>query len=135
MMLADARKNTKEWNVSGKTDQVPEDKLELYKRLIDAHPEIELKGGLKLPYTSCQGNMFSQLTKAGTVGLRLGKAEREAFIAEYDSALLVTYGTVMKEYVAVPDHLLRDTGKLLPYLEQSYAYAKTLKPKPRKRRT
>ncbi|MDE2859133.1 MAG: hypothetical protein OXN94_14915 [Chloroflexota bacterium] len=121
--------------MSGKTDQVPEDKLELYKRLIDAYPEIELKGGLKLPYTSCQGNMFSQLTKAGTVGLRLGKAEREAFIAEYDSALLVTYGTVMKEYVAVPDHLLRDTGKLLPYLEQSYAYAKTLKPKPRKRRT
>ncbi len=121
--------------MSDKADQVPPGKLELYKRLIDAHPEIELKGGLKLPYTSCQGHMFSQLTKAGTVGLRMGKVEREAFIAEYDSALLVTYGTVMKEYVAVPDHLLRDTGKLLPYLEQSYAYAKTLKPKPSKRKS
>ena len=32
--------------------QVPADKLALYKQLIDAHPEIELKGGLKLPYTS-----------------------------------------------------------------------------------
>lgn len=121
--------------MSDKGNQVPRDKLELYKRLINAHPEIELKGGLKLPHTSYRSHMFSQLSKAGAVGLRMGKAEREAFIAEYDSELLVTYGTVMKEYVAVPDHLLRDTAKLLPYLEQSYAYAKTLKPKPSKRRS
>lgn len=121
--------------MSDKADQVPADKLELYKRLIDSHPEIELKGGMKLPYTSYQGNMFSQLTKAGVVGLRLGKNERQAFIAAYDSGLLETYGTVMKEYVAVPDQLLHDTKKLLPYLEQSYAYAKTLKPKPSKRKT
>lgn len=112
--------------------QVPDDKLALYKQLIDAHPEIELKGGKKLPYTSYQGNMFSQLTKAGTVGLRMGKAEREAFFAEYDSDLLVTYGAKMKEYVAVPDDLLEDIDKLLHWLELSYAYAKTLKPKPGK---
>jgi len=114
--------------------QVPADKLALYKRLLDAHPEIELKGGLKLPYTSYQGNMFSQLTKAGVLGLRMGKAEREAFMVKYNSELLVTYGTVMKEYVAVPDELLEDAQRLLPYLEQSYAYAKTLKPQQRKRK-
>jgi len=120
--------------MSKQNGQVPADRLALYKRLIDAHPEIELRGGLKLPYTSYQGNMFSQLTKAGVLGLRMGKAEREAFIAEHDGALLVTYGTVMKEYVAVPDHLLEDTQRLLPYLETSYAYAKTLKPQQRKRK-
>ncbi|MDE2637193.1 MAG: hypothetical protein OXI30_12590 [Chloroflexota bacterium] len=42
--------------------QVPQDKLELYEQLLDLHPEIELKGGLKLPHTSYQGDMFSQLT-------------------------------------------------------------------------
>lgn len=120
--------------MSKQNDQVPADKLALYKDLIDAHPEIELKGGLKLPYTSFQGNMFSQLTKAGTVGLRMGKAERDAFIAKYDSDLLVTYGTIMKEYVAVPDQLLANTEALLPYLEQSYAYAQTLKAKPTARK-
>lgn len=120
--------------MSDKYGHVPDDKLALYKRLTDAHPEIELKGGTKLPYTSFNGNMFSQLTKSGTLGLRLGKAEREAFQAEFDSELLVTYGTVMKEYVAVPDPLLRDTARLLPYLELSYAYAKTLKPQARKRK-
>ncbi len=114
--------------------QVPEEKLALYKQLIDAHPEIELKGGKKLPYTSYEGNMFSQLTKAGTVGLRLRKAEREAFLAEFEGDLLVTYGTVMKEYVAVPDQLLQDTASLLPWLELSLAYAKTLKPQARKRK-
>ncbi|MCY3832392.1 MAG: hypothetical protein OXG85_05210 [Chloroflexi bacterium] len=120
--------------MSKQSDQVPADKLALYKRLLDAHPEIELKGGLKLPYTSYQGNMFSQLTKAGVLGLRMGKAERNAFIAEFDTALLETYGTVMKEYAAAPDCLLEDTERLLPYLEQSYAYAKTLKPQQRKRK-
>ena len=121
--------------MNSKYGNVPEDKLTLYKQLIDAHPDIELRGGVKLPYTSHQGNMFSQLTKAGTVGLRLGQAEREAFLADFDSELLVTYGTVMKEYVAVPDHLLQDTARLLPYLELSYAYAKTLKPRARKRKS
>ena len=120
--------------MSKNSGQAPPDKLELYKQLLGLHPEIELKGGLKLPYTSYQGNMFSQLTKAGVLGLRLGKAEREAFLAEYESGLLETYGTVMKEYVAVPEQLLEDAQRLLPYLEQSYAYAKTLKPQPRKRK-
>lgn len=121
--------------MSDKYGHVPEEKLALYKQLVDAHPEIELKGGTKLPYTSHEGNMFSQLTKAGTVGLRLGKVEREAFLAEFDCELLVTYGTVMKEYVAVPDHLLQVTASLLPYLELSFAYAKTLKPQKRKRKS
>ncbi len=120
--------------MSKHSSQVPADKLALYRQLIDAHPEIELRGGLKLPYTSHQGNMFSQLTKSGMLGLRMGKAERAAFLAEFDGGLLETYGTIMKEYVAVPDHLLEDTQRLLPYLEQSYAYAKTLKPQQRKRK-
>lgn len=120
--------------MSKNSGQVPPDKLERYKQLLDLHPEIDLKGGLKLPYTSYQGNMFSQLTKAGVLGLRLGLAEREAFLEKYDCRLLETYGTVMKEYVAVPDQLLEDAQRLLPWLERSYAYAKTLKPQPRKRK-
>lgn len=46
----------------GKTpDQVPEDKLELYKKLIDAQPDIELKGGLKL----VEGRTELTLTHSG----------------------------------------------------------------------
>jgi TfoX/Sxy family transcriptional regulator of competence genes len=40
------------------------------------------------------------------------------------------YGTVMKEYVLIPDKLLNSQKELKKYFELSYAYAKTLKPKP-----
>ena len=114
--------------------EVPQDKLDLYRKLIDTHPEIELKGGKKLPYTSFNGNMYSQLNKAGKVGLRLGKAEREAFIQKYNSKLLESYGVILKEYVEVPDDLLENTEELKPYLVMSYVYAQTLKPKPTKKK-
>lgn len=36
----------------------------------------------------------------------------------------------MKEYVLIPDKLLNSPKELKKYFELSYAYAKTLKPKP-----
>jgi TfoX/Sxy family transcriptional regulator of competence genes len=36
----------------------------------------------------------------------------------------------MKEYVTVPDSLLKNTKELQKYLELSYRYIETLKPKP-----
>ena len=41
----------------------------------------------------------------------------------------------MKEYVTVPDSLLKDTKTLRKYLELSYAYIKTLKPKSTKKKS
>ena len=38
-----------------------------------------------------------------------------------------------KEYVAVPGDLLERTAELVPYLELSFRYAQSLKPKPTKR--
>ena len=116
------------------SDTVPQDKLDLYIKLIDTHPEVELKGGAKLPYTSHNGNMFSLLTKEGAVGLRLGNEEREAFIEKYDTKLVEQYGAVMREYVEVPDDLLANTDELALYLAMSYAYAQTLKPKATKKK-
>jgi len=40
----------------------------------------------------------------------------------------------MEEYVAVPDSLLKHTKELQKYLALSYEYAKTLKPKPTKKK-
>jgi hypothetical protein len=112
--------------------EVPQASIDLYKRLIDTHPEIELKGGKKLPNTSVNGNMFSFVSKAGKIALRLGKAEREAFIKKYDSKLAENYGVVMKEYVEVPDELLSNLDELAPYLALSYEYTQMLKPKKKK---
>lgn len=112
--------------------EIPEDKLKLYDELIASHPDIERKGKTN-PYTSLNGHMFSHLSKTGTMGLRLPKGEREMFLEKYKTTLYESYGAVMKEYVTVPDGLLKNTEELKAYLDKSYEYIKSLKPKPVKR--
>lgn len=113
--------------------QVPKDKLELYDKLVATHPDIERKG-VTSPYTSHNGNMFTYLSKTGTLGMRLPKEEREAFLIKYKTTLFEQHGAVMKEYVTVPDELLQNTEALKVYLDISYAYVQTLKPKPTKKK-
>ena len=43
-------------------------------------------------------------------------------------------GTVMKEYVTVPETLLKDTKAVQKHLAVSYAYVKTLPPKASKKK-
>jgi len=112
-----------------KKPDIPADKLALYDKLIATHPEIERKGAAN-PYTSLNGHMFSLLLgPKGVMALRLPKNEREKFLKKYDTTLYEAYGAVMREYVTVPDSLLKNTKGLEKYLAMSYAYVKTLKPK------
>jgi TfoX/Sxy family transcriptional regulator of competence genes len=114
-------------------ETTPPEKVELYERLIATRPEVERKGA-KFPYTSLNGNMFTILSPPGVLALRLASADREAFLEKYKTGLHESHGTVMKEYVRVPDDLLARTDELKPYLALSYEYAKTLRPKPTTRR-
>ena len=111
-----------------KTAGAPPDKVELYEKLVATNPKAERKGAA-FPYTSLNGHMFSILTKDGTLALRLPEKEREAFLKKYKTKLSVQYGTVMKEYVEVPDALFKKTGELKKYFALSYAYVGSLKPK------
>jgi len=120
--------------MSPKKSPIPADKVALYEKLLSAVPEIERKGADN-PYTSLNGNMFSLLlSPEGRMALRLSEEEREKFLKKYKTTLFEAYGTVMKEYVAVPDDLLKKTKELQKYLLISYEYAKTLKAKPTKKR-
>jgi TfoX/Sxy family transcriptional regulator of competence genes len=110
----------------------PSENEVLYDKLIATLPQVERKGAAN-PYTSLNGNMFTLLHE-GRLALRLPAAEREAFLKKYKTRLYEAYGTQMKEYVSVPDDLLRKTKDLEKYLAMSYAYAKTLKPKPTKKK-
>jgi TfoX/Sxy family transcriptional regulator of competence genes len=115
-----------------KKSPIPADRVDLYEKLLASIPEIERKGADN-PYTSLNGNMFSLLlSPSGRLALRLPKEEREEFLKKHKTTLFEAYGAVMKEYVAVPDELLKKTKALGKYLALSYEYAKTLKPKPTK---
>ncbi|MFQ5832301.1 MAG: hypothetical protein ACE5H4_06350 [Candidatus Thorarchaeota archaeon] len=114
--------------------EVPKDKLELYDKLIATNPEIERKGKT-MPYTSHNGHMFTHLSKSGVLGIRLPKEEREGFLEKYNTILLEQHGAIMKEYVTVPDDQLENTEELKKYLDLSFEYVKTLKPKPSKKKS
>ena len=120
--------------MSKPSPKAPAESVALYETLLATIPEIDRKGAT-MPYTSVNGNMFSLLTADGTLALRLPEAEREAFLERYETTLCVQYGAVMKEYVTVPASLLKNTRALAKYLDISYRYACSLKPKPTTKRT
>src|SRR5262249_8384023 len=115
-------------NVGKSVPKAPAESVALYDALLATNAAIERKGAT-MPYTSINGNMFSLLTPDGTLALRLPAADREAFLKRYDTALCVQYGAVMKEYVRVPASLLQNTRALAKYLDVSYRYARSLRPK------
>lgn len=112
----------------------PQDKVGLYDQLIETNPNIERKG-VSMPYTSLNGHMFTYLSKTGSLGIRLPKEGREDFLEKYNTTLYESHGAIMKEYVTVPDELLENTDELKTYLDLSYEYVKTLKPKPTKKKS
>jgi hypothetical protein len=117
-----------------KKNNIPADKLELYEKLVATNPKIERKGAAN-PYTSLNGHMFTYLNPSGSLALRLPEGEREKFLKKYKTTLFEAYGTVMKEYVTVPDGLLKKTKELEQYFELSYRYVQSLKPKPTKKKS
>jgi len=117
-----------------KKNAISSDKISLYDKLIATIPAIERKGAAN-PYTSLNGNMFTLLHQSRWLAIRLPEGKREEFLKKYKTTLFEAYGAVMREYVAVPDRLLDNTKELQKYLEVSYQYAKTLKPKPTKKKS
>jgi len=112
--------------MSKKKHNIPLDLLAHYEKLIGTVPEIEIKGATTR-YTSLNGNMYSFISKDGSIGLRLSEIDRA-------TELQIQYGSVMKEYVAVPESFFKNTRTIKKWMTHSYEYAKTLKPKPTKKK-
>jgi hypothetical protein len=115
------------------TTAIPADRLARYERLVAILPEVERKGAT-VPYTSCNGHMFSFLSQDGTLSLRLPPDELGAFLKTFKAQLSRQYGVVMKEYAVVPETLWRKPRQLHRLFAASYAYVTGLKPKATTRR-
>jgi hypothetical protein len=111
-----------------KKSSIPQQKLELYEKLLATNPAIERKGDVH-PYTSLNGHMFTYLDQTGTLGIRLPHAEVDSFLAKYSTTLFESYGVVKKDWVKIPESLLSKTSELKKYLNMSFENVKTLKPK------
>jgi hypothetical protein len=106
-----------------------EEKEKLYTLMVASQPGAVQKGDT-VPYTSVNGNMYSFLAKGDFVGLRLPEEEKTKFLDKYKTTLVEQYGIVQKEYVVVPDSLLKKTSELKPYFAMSFKYTSSLRPKP-----
>jgi hypothetical protein len=73
--------------------------------------------------------MFSFLSAEGSMALRLPEERRKEFLEKHGTSLFVAHGAILKEYVEVPERLFKNTFALLPYVDQSYEYVRSLKPK------
>jgi hypothetical protein len=111
-----------------KANDIPADILEFYEKLVATNPKVDRKGATN-PYTSLNGHMFTHLDPSGSLAIRLPEDEREKFLKKYKTTLAEAYGVVRKEWVRVPDSLLRNTKELQKYFELSYGYVAGLKPK------
>jgi hypothetical protein len=56
--------------------------LNHYEKLIATNPKVERKG-VTMPYTSVNGHMFSFLTKARRLALRLPEPARDVFLKRH----------------------------------------------------
>ena len=116
-----------------KSRAIPADKLAAYEKLVATIPRVERKGDTN-PYTSLNGHMFSHMTPQGELAIRLSDDDIETFVKKYRAKIYVAYGVVKKDWVVVPDSLLKKTSELAKFFARSYDYVKTLKPKPGKKR-
>lgn len=106
-----------------------EQKIALYEKLVATNPNAVRKGDT-IPYTSLNGHMYSFINKEDVVALKLPKEQIETFLKKYKTTLVTSYSIVQKDYVAVPDSLLKKTAELKEYFDISYQYTASLKPKP-----
>ena len=74
--------------------------------------------------------MFSLFTKDAYLASRLPRDVQQAFLKKYKTKVTEQYGAVMKEYVDVPEALLKKTNELKKFFDLSFAYVSSLKPKP-----
>jgi hypothetical protein len=117
-----------------KESNIPAENLDLYEKLVATNPKVERKGA-SVPYTSLNGHMFSYLNSSGLMALKLPKDEIEKFLQKYKTTLFESYGIIQKEFVTVPDSLLRNTRELKVWFEKSYEYISRLKPKAKKKKS
>lgn len=117
-----------------KKTTIPAATIALYDKLIATNPGVTRRGDTN-PYTSHNGHMFTHLAPPGTLAIRLAPEDVDAFLKKYKSKLFEAYGVVKKDWVVVPDALLKKTAELKKYFEASYRHAQSLKPKAAAKKT
>ena len=111
-----------------------EEKLAIYDEIVSLTKTIK-RLGKTMPYTAENTYMFSMLNKAGQLGIRLSKEDRSLFYQKYTDEPFISYGATIKDYVLIPEEVfLHRKEEVAECLLKGFAYVKSLKPQPRKKK-
>lgn len=102
--------------------------VELFESVMPG-PPAEQRKMFGYPAGFVNGNLFMGLFEEALI-LRLPESRREEFIELYNARLFEPMkGRPMREYVAVPQTLMRDNKQLATWVARAYDYGFSLKPK------
>jgi hypothetical protein len=110
----------------------PPDALTQYELIVATVDGLSRKGAAN-PYTSRNGWMTSFLDKEGSMGLRLGTADRDEFLTTFGTSIAQQYGSNMPEFAVVPPAVFEDLDAIAPWFARSWDWVGTLQPKPTKK--
>lgn len=100
--------------------------LALYDRACTA-AEIPRKGK-NLVYTSANGHMFSQMNKAGELGIRLPKPRQKELGERHGAGAFKSYGATMRDYICLTDAMLADEALMVGLLKEALAFVEAMPP-------
>ena len=104
------------------------DALALYDAAIAACDGFERKGK-NMVYTSANGHMFSQVNKAGELGIRFSEEVKAQYLEDLDAQPFLSYGAIMKGYVHIPESIQCDPERVARLMTESFEYVMSLEPK------
>jgi len=112
--------------------KAPAELVALFHEILKSAPGAEPRVMFGLPVAFYQGNMFIGVHQ-GIFFFRLGEGDKAEFLKLPGAAPFEPIqGRVMKEYVAVPEPMLKDDQALLLWLDRSLEYVRSLPPKVKK---
>ncbi|WP_108881199.1 TfoX/Sxy family protein [Anderseniella sp. Alg231-50] len=116
----------------------PADLIDLFASVLPDAPNVEKRQMFGYPCAFVNGNMFTGLHQEALI-VRLDEEHRKQLIDEAGAWQFEPIpGRPMREYVALPDAVLEDRGKLTEVITSAMEFAASLPPKvkkPRKKKT
>jgi len=106
--------------------------VELFGAVIPDDAQVERRQMFGYPAAFVNGNMFAGLHQESFI-LRLSEKDRESMMEkEGADSFMPTPGRIMREYVAIPDHILADKAAAKRWLKRSLTFAAALPVKVKK---
>lgn len=102
-----------------------EETSQRYYELIKQCPNFERKGKT-MAYTSANGYMFSQVNKAGELGIRFSEEDQATYFSKFNTTVFKSYGAIMKGYILITEEMWEDEQLLVELLNKSYQYVMSL---------